>query len=139
MEASDKGWGRCGNAQAVASEHRAVLAADVTGQANDARQTVPMVDQARADPDAAGVRGAVKAALGDAGYCSGTDAEDREQGGIEAHLAAGRLEHHEGLASAPRGRIPGGLTAEQGMARKLRARKGREVHAKRKGMTEPTP
>ena len=48
MKASNKGWDQCGNAQAVANEHQIILAADVTDQAADVRQLVPMVDQARA-------------------------------------------------------------------------------------------
>src|SRR3954468_12892561 len=55
MKASNKGWDQCGNAQAVTNEHQIILAADVTDQANDVRQAVPMVDQARANLDAAGV------------------------------------------------------------------------------------
>src|SRR3954453_18458447 len=45
MKVSNKGWDQCGNAQAVANEHQIILAADVTHQANDKRQAVPMVDQ----------------------------------------------------------------------------------------------
>src|SRR3954470_16180624 len=55
MKVSNKGWGQCGNAQAVANEPQILLAADVTDQANDTLQAVPMVDQARANLDAAGV------------------------------------------------------------------------------------
>jgi Transposase DDE domain len=137
MKASNKGWDQCGNAQAVTNEHQIILAADVTDQANDARQMVPMVDQARANLDAAGVKGAIKAALGDAGYYSETNATDLQQRGIDPYLATERLKHHEKVASAPRGRIPEGLSAKQRMARKLRTKKGREMYAKRKGMIEP--
>ena len=56
MKASNKGWDQCGNAQAVANEDQIILAADVTDQANDKRQAVPMVDQARENLDAAGVK-----------------------------------------------------------------------------------
>ena len=110
---------------------------DVTPQANDVRQAVPMVDQARANLDAAGVNEAIKAALGDAGYYSEQDAKDLEQRGIEAYLATERLKHHEKVAAAPRGRIPAGLSAKQRMARKLRTKKGRSMYARRKGMIEP--
>ena len=64
MKASNKGWDQCGNAQAVTNEHQIILAADVTQQANDVRQTVPMVDQTRANLDAAGVKETIKAASG---------------------------------------------------------------------------
>jgi hypothetical protein len=119
------------------SEHRIILAADVAQQANDVRRAVPMVDQARASPDAAGVPGAIEGALGDAGYYSEQDAKDPEQRGIEAYLATERLKHHEEVAAAPRGRIPDGLTAKRRMARELRTEKGRSMYAKRKEMTEP--
>jgi transposase len=137
MKASNKGWDQCGNAQAVTNEHQIILAADVTDQANDVRQLVPMVDQTRANLDAAGIEGAIKAALGDAGYYSETNAAALESRGIEPYLATERLKHHEKVASAPRGRIPNGLSAKQRMARKLRTKKGRERYAKRKGMIEP--
>jgi transposase len=137
MKASNKGWDQCGNAQAVTNEHQIILAADVTDQANDVRQAVPMVDRARADLDAAGVKEAIEAAPGDAGYYSETNATDLGQRGIEAYLATERLKHHEKVASAPRGRIPEGLSAKQRMARKLRTKTGREMYAKRKGMIEP--
>src|SRR3954452_17452330 len=137
MKTSNKGWDQCGNAQAVTNEHQIILAADVTDQANDVRQTVPMVDQARANLDAAGVKEAIKAALGDAGYYSETNAAALEQRGIDPCLATERLKHHEKVASAPRGRIPVGLSAKQRMARKLRTKKGRSIYAKRKGMIEP--
>ena len=75
--------------------------------------------------------------MGDAGYYSEQNATDLEQRGIEAYLATERLKHHEKIASAPRGRIPRGLSAKQRMARKLRTKRGREMYAKRKGMIEP--
>ena len=137
MRASNKGWDQCGNAQAVTNEHQIILAADVPDQANDVRQAVPMVDQTRANLDAAGVKEAIRAALGDAGYYSETNATDLKQRSIDPYLATERLKHHEKIASAPRGRIPQGLTAKQRMARKLRTKKGREMYAKRKGMIEP--
>jgi transposase len=137
MKASNKGWDQCGNAQAVTNGHQIILAADVTAQANDVRQLVPMVAQTQANLDAAGVTEAIEAALGDAGYYSEANAKDLEQRGIEAYLATERLKHHEKIAAAPRGRIPADLSAKQRMARKLRTKKGREMYAKRKGMIEP--
>jgi Transposase DDE domain len=137
MKASNKGWDQCGNAQAVTNEHQIILAADVTNQANDVRQTVPMVDQARENLAAAGVEDTIQTVLGDAGYYSEKNAADLEQRQIDACLATERLKHHEKVASAPRGRIPQGLSAKQRMARKLRTKKGRELYAKRKGMIEP--
>jgi transposase len=137
MRSSNKGWDQCGNAQAVTNDHQIILAADVTHQANDVRQMVPMVDQTRANLDAAGVVEAIKAMVGDAGHYSETNATSLEGRGIEPYLATERLKHSEKVASAPRGRIPKGLTAKQRMARKLRTKVGREIYARRKGMIEP--
>jgi len=137
MKASNKGWDQCGNAPAVTIEHKIILADDVTDQANDARGLVPMVDQARANLDAAGVQEAIKAALGDAGYYSEMNATELQQRGIEAYLATERLKPHEKVASAPRGRIPDGLSAKRRMARKSRTKAGRLMYAKRKGTIEP--
>ncbi len=137
MKASNKGWDQCGNAQAVTNEHQIILAADVTDQANDVRQVMPMVDQTEAILEAAGVLDTIKALVGDAGYYSETNRASLEQRGIDPCLATERLKHHEKVASVPRGRIPQGLSAKQRMARKLRTKKGREMYAKRKGMIEP--
>jgi transposase len=137
MKVANKGWDQCGNAQAVANEHQIILAADVTDQANDKRQALPMVDQARANLDAADVAQAIGAALMDSGYYSETTTVGLEERGIDPYVATERLKHHEKVAAAPRGRIPKDLSAKQRMARKLRTKKGRERYAKRKGMIEP--
>jgi hypothetical protein len=137
MKVSNKGWDQCGNAQAVANEHQIILAADVTHQSNDKRQAVPMIDQARANLDAAGVKRAIGAALMDSGFYSEANTRAFESRGIDAHVATERLKHHEEIPQAPRGRIPAGLSAKQRMARKLRTRRGRTEYAKRKGIIEP--
>jgi transposase len=137
MRMSNKGWDQCGNAQAVANEHQIILAADVTDQANDKLQVVPMVDQARDNLDAAGVKRAIGAAVIDAGYYSEANTAALESRGIDPYVATERLKHNEKVASAPRGRIPVGLSAKQRMARMLRTKKGRERYAKRKGLIEP--
>ena len=106
MKVSNKGWDQCGNAQAVANEHQIILAADVTDQANDVRQVVPMADQARANLDAAGVEDAIKAMLGDSGFYSESNATALEGRKIEPYLATERLKHNEKVAAAPRGGFP---------------------------------
>src|SRR4051812_37148107 len=103
MKTSNKGWDQCGNAQAVANEHQIILAADVTEQANDKLQAVPMMDQARANLDAAGETRAIGAALMDTGYYSETNTAALEERGIDPYVATERLKHHEKVASAPRG------------------------------------
>jgi transposase len=137
MPVANKGWDQCGNAQAVANEAQVILAADVTDQANDKRQALPMMDQARANLDAAGVKQAIGAALMDSGYYSEANTAALEQRGIDPYVATERLKHHEEIPPVPRGRIPGGLSAKQRMARKLRTKKGREKYARRKAIIEP--
>jgi transposase len=137
MPVANKGWDQCGNAQAVANEAQIILAADVTDQANDKRQAVPMIDQARANLDAAGVKQAIGAGLMDSGYYSAANVAELERRGIDPYVATERLKHHEEIPPVPRGRIPAGLTAQQRMARKLRTKKGREKYARRKAIIEP--
>jgi transposase len=137
MKTANKGWDQCGNAQAVANEAQIILAADVTGQANDKRQALPMVDQTRENVEAAGVEQAIGAAVMDTGYYSEANTMGLEQRGIDPHVATERLKHNEEIPAVPRGRIPKDLSAKQRMARKLRTKHGRETYAKRKGIIEP--
>src|SRR5215207_9184647 len=83
MRASNRGWDQCGNAQAVANEHQIILAADVTHQTNDKRQAVPMVDQARANLDAAGMKQALGAAVMDSGFYSEANTQALQSRGID--------------------------------------------------------
>jgi transposase len=137
MKVSNKGWDQCGNAQAVANEDQIILAADVTDQANDKRQVVPMVDQTRANLEAAGVAQSIGAAVLDSGYYSEANTAALESRGIDGYIATERLKHNEEIPEAPRGRIPASHTPKQRMARKLRTKKGRATYAKRKGIIEP--
>ena len=137
MKTSNKGWDQCGNAQAVANEDQIILSADVTEQANDKRQAVPMVDQALDNLKTAGVRQAVGAAVMDTGYYSEANTKALEERKLDPHIATERLKHNQEIPPVPRGRIPKDYTAQQRMARKLRTAKGRATYAKRKGIIEP--
>jgi transposase len=137
MKMPNKGWDQCGNAQAVVNEHQIILAADVTDQANDKKQVVPMVDQVVANLDGIGVEQPIGAAVIDAGYYSETNTAALESRGIDPYVATGRMKHNEEIPAAPRGRIPHDLSPKQRMARKLRTKKGKATYAKRKGMIEP--
>lgn len=113
------------------------MAADVTNQANDVRQVVPMVGQTQANLAAAGIDDSPRELLADAGYFSEGNVAAVESEDLTPFIATGRLKHHEELPAAPRGRIPDALTVKQRMARRLRTKKGRETYSKRKGMIEP--
>ena len=137
MKTSNKGWDQCGNAQAVANEEQIILSADVTGQTNDKRQAVPMVDQALENLKAAGVKQVIEAAVMDSGYYSEANAKGLEEREIDPYIATERLKHNQEIPPVPRGRIPQDYTAQQRMTRKLRTVKGRATYAKRKGIIEP--
>jgi transposase len=137
MKVSNKGFDQCGNAQAVANEEQIIIAADVTPEANDKQQVVPMIEQSQENLEAASVEEKIGAFDADSGYYSEDNVSYLEGEGIDPYIATERLKHNEKIPLAPKGRIPKDLTAKQRMARKLRTKKGRETYAKRKGMIEP--
>ena len=136
---SNTGFDPCGNAPAVANEQQIILAADVTDQANDVRQTLPMTEQAIANLAAAGVDENIQAFTADTGYFSednllAVDANERID---EAFIATGRQQHNEATPHSPVGRPPQNLTAKERMARRNRTKKGRAEYARRKAIIEP--
>jgi transposase len=139
MKTSNKGFDQCGNAQAVANEQQIVVAADVTDQANDVRQTVPMVEQAITNLDDAGVEDNINALTADAGYFSeeNMQAVDANERIDNAFIATGRQKHNAPVPEPPKGRPPKNLTAKQKMARRNRTKKGRTEYARRKVIIEP--
>jgi transposase len=136
MKVSNRGWDQCINAEVAVNEHQIIVAASVTDETNDKKQVRPMVEQLKQNLAAVGVTEKVKEMVADSGFYSEANVEYLEAEGIDPYIATGRLKHHEQVA-APRGRCPQGLTAKQRMARKLRAKRGRERYARRKAMVEP--
>jgi hypothetical protein len=130
---------RCGNAQAVANEQQIIIAADVTDQANDVRQTVPMTNQAIDNLDAAGVTKDIGAFTADTGYFSeeSMNALDAHERVDDVFIATGRQKHNDKVADSPKGRPPKNLTAKQKMARRNRTKKGRAEYARRKVIIVP--
>jgi hypothetical protein len=139
MKTSNKGFDQCGNAQAVANEQQIIIAADVTNQANDVRQAIPMTEQTIANLDAAGVQENIGAYTADAGYFSeeNMDAVDANKRIEAAYFATGRQKHNEKVPDAPKGRPPKNQTRKEEMARRNRTKKGREEYARRKVIIEP--
>ena len=134
MKTSTKGWDQCGNAQAVVDEAaQVIVAADVTGEANDKRQVEPMLGQAQANVGEA----RIGSALADTGYFSESNARWVASQEMDGYLATGRIKHTAPPPPAPRGRIPADATVTERMARKLRTKKGRAVYARRKAIVEP--
>src|SRR6266568_4119761 len=104
MKQSNKGFDYSYNAQAVVdAEEQIIVAAEVTNQANDKQQAVPMAQAALDNLAAAGIE-QPKAADGtrtpipntaDTGYFSEQAVEELENMGMDPHFATGRQKHHE--------------------------------------------
>ncbi len=120
------------NAQAaVDSTAQVIVAAEITQQANDSRQLLPMLKQVEANmgrkPDVVSA---------DAGYWSEANATDETVAGIDLHIATGRVKHDQTMttASVP---PPESATPKQAMQHKLRTEAGRAVYKRRKAIVEP--
>ena len=120
------------NAQiAVDAQTQIIVAADITQQANDSQQLIPMLEQVVTNmgrkPDAVSA---------DAGYWSEANATDLAVVGIDLHIATGRIKHGEIIATVT-GPPPENATAKQAMAHKLRTEAGRAIYKMRKAIVEP--
>jgi transposase len=121
------------NAQAaVDAQAQVIVAQDVTPMAADVGELLPQVTAISRI-----LQQRPTQVLADAGYCSEANRHALERRGIDAYIATGRHTHGQGLAPAPRGRPPVGLTRRERMARKLRTLVGRAVYARRKAIVEP--
>jgi len=138
MMKTNHGFDYAYNAQAVVDEtHQVVLAAEVTQDATDIHQLVPMVEKAAENLEAARISGSPKTMLVDAGYCSEDNLEAAEDLIPDLLAATGRQRHGEKFQKTPRGPIPKGATRREKMARRLRTKKGRADYARRKVIVEP--
>jgi transposase len=138
MMKTNDGFHYAYNAQAVVDEHaQVVIAAEVTQQAGDVHQLIPMIDAATASLADAGIDSAPKVTLADAGYCSEDNLQAIADAKIDAVIATGRIRRNERVPDTPRGRIPKDATRRERMARKLRTKTGRVDYARRKAIVEP--
>ena len=142
MRTNNKGWEYCGNAQvSVDAAYQIILACDVTAEANDKQQAVPMaqltvthLEQAgMARPtDATGAAQKIPATY-DSGYYSEAAAVAVEQSGFDPYMATGRQRHY-----APEAEVPAPpVTATDRMAAKVQTPEERAVYARRKVIVEP--
>jgi transposase len=120
------------NAQAaVDATAQVIVAAEITQQANDSRQLIPMLEQVKANmgrkPDAVSA---------DAGYWSEANATDASVTGIDLHIATGRVKHGETIATGSEP-PPEPATPKQIMQHKLRTEAGHAVYKMRKAIVEP--
>ncbi len=139
MKTSDGSFHQCFNGQAIVdSTAQVILAAELSDQAPDAPQLEPALEQLAENLEAIDAELPDEAALtADAGYFSEHNVAITAQHGLDPHIATGRFKHSEPQAPAPRGPLPTGATPKQRMARKLRAKEGHAVYARRKAIVEP--
>jgi transposase len=137
MLTGDGAFHQCYNAQAVVDEdHQVIVATEVSTNASDVGNLIPMTQQTAANTGQAPGEVVV-----DAGYCSADNldqaADYAAEHGTQFYIATGRHRRDDPPPVAPHGRIPKGATGKQRMARKLATKKGREIYARRKAIVEP--
>jgi transposase len=117
---------------AVDCSSQVIVAADVTQQANDKQQLVPMVEQIEENlgeiPDRV---------LADNGYFSRENVEQVANNHMEPLIAPERTKHTDKPEPAPKGRIPNDMGAVDRMRRKFRTKEGKKTYSKRKESVEP--
>jgi transposase len=119
------------NAQAaVDTECQVIVAQDVTDQANDFHQLIPVVDQI-----AANLGQAPEQVSADAGYCSEENIEALEQRKIDAYIAPGRQKHGTASPGADETKRKGPKT--EAMREKLRDGGWESPYRQRKHTVEP--
>ena len=146
MKQSNKGFDYSYNAQAVVdAEAQIIVAAEVTNQANDKQQAVPMAHAALANIDAAAIDRPKNEDgtpmpipnTADNGYLSEEAVEALETMGIDPHIATGRQKHHEAAVPLAEGECAPAASAKEKMQQKLRTATGKLLYAARKHIVEP--
>lgn len=133
MHSKPDGWIYGYNAQiAVDDGHQVILATTLSADATDTAALPALVDAIETNT---GRR--PRKLLADAGYASDDNLAHLEGRGIDAYVATRRDKHSAKVPSAPRGRIPAGLSRRERMARKLTTKKGRAEYRRRKAIVEP--
>lgn len=118
------------NAQlAVDSAHQIIVATCLTNCPTDHEMMPYMVELLPTKP---------KVLTADAGYPVDSNPELLAQNTIDMYIAVSRERcGRQGAGTAPQGRPPYDLTADERMARKLRTKKGKRIYARRKAIVEP--
>jgi len=133
MLSKPDGWVQGYNPQiAVDDTAQVIVATTLSADPTDTTALPALVDQVEANT---GRR--PKKLLADAGYGSDANLAHLADRGIDAYVATKRDRHGATPASAPRGRIPAGLSRRERMARKLTTKKGRAEYRRRKAIVEP--
>jgi transposase len=133
LDGSTKAFSQAYNAQAaVDCDSQVIVSADVTQQANDKQQLVPMLEQIEENlgeiPDRV---------LADAGYFTEEAVESVADGFTEPFIPRERKKHSDPPEPAPRGRIPDNASVVDRALRKLKTKAGQQIYSKRKETIEP--
>jgi transposase len=146
MKQSNKGFDYSYNAQAVVDgTEQVIVAAEVTGAANDKQQAVPMAQAALENLNAAAIerpdgtdgKPAPIPNTADSGYFGEKAVERVEKIGMDPHFAVGRQKHHEAPAPVPTTAPSPEASVKERMQHKLRSATGRALYAARKHIVEP--
>jgi transposase len=121
------------NGQAVVDcLSQVVVAADVTQQANDKQQLVPLIEQVEENlgeiPDCV---------LADNGYFSQANVEHVAGNHMEPLIPPERTKHTDKQPPAAKGRIPNAMGIVDRIRRKLKTKQGKKIYSKRKESVEP--
>jgi len=132
VDGATKSFKQAYNAQAgVDCDSQIVVSADVTQEANDKHQLVPLIEQIEENlgeiPDRV---------LTDSGYFSTGNVEYVDGNFMEPFICRDRTKHSEEPQPAPRGRIPKDMSIVDRMYRKLKTKEGRKIYSKRKESVE---
>jgi len=132
LDGATKAFEQAYNGQAaVDCSSQVIVAADVTQQANDKRQLVPMLEQIGEDlgeiPDRV---------LADAGYFAEEAVASVAAGFTEPFIPRERTKHSAPPEPAPRGRIPDNASDVDRALRKLKTKAGQQIYSKRKETIE---
>ena len=132
VDGATKAFTQAYNAQAaVDCGSQVIVSADITQQANDKQQLVPMVEQIEENlgeiPDRI---------LADPGYFTEEAVESVAGGFTEPFIPRERTKHSDPPEPAPRGRIPDNASVVDRALRKLKTKVGQQIYSKRKETIE---
>jgi transposase len=132
MKGAD-GFVQAFNTQVVVEEScQLIVAQAVTQEANDKKQTLPMVEAIKEQAGQMPTQ-----LLADNGYCSDENLKLFEKKPMDVYIAAGRQKHRQKPVRCKRGPLPKGATVVDKMRRKLQTQAGAAVYAARKAIVEP--
>ena len=146
MKQPNKGFAYSYNAQAVVDgAAQIIVAAEVTTEANDKRQAVPLARAALTNVAAARIERPQTAAgqpaplpnTADNGYFSAEAVQELEKLGMDPHIATGRQKHNQAAVAEATAACPAAASAPERMLHKLRTAAGKLLYAARKHIVEP--